>query len=157
MDQSGVPRPRIVSRHTAVPGKISRGDWAEVEMQPGILDFLMHKEDQDTPPVGHRTHPMTGIPIGLAVDAAIAAASGRDTGVDVLRHCEATFESPIARDQAVLARGQVVELGRRHVRATATVTSLADGRLLTKVNVILVRTAGAAEPRAQELEQYYAR
>ncbi len=157
MNPSDVPRPRVVRRHTAVPGKISVGDWAEVELQPGLLDFLMQKDRQDLPPVGHRTHPMTGIPIGLAVDAAIVATSGAETGVDVLRHCEATFESAIARDQAALARGEVVELGRRHVKANATVTSLEDGRLLTRVSVVLVRTVGGTEPRAQELEKYFAR
>lgn len=154
MNASDVPRPRVTRSHATVPGRISLGDWAEVELESGILTFLMYKEERESLPVGHRTHPMTTIPIGLAVDAAIVAASGKETGVDVLRACEAVFESPILEDESVVARGEVVELGRRHIKANATLKSLADGRLLTRVQVVLVRTVGGSEPHAQELEQY---
>ena len=81
-----------------------------------------------------------------ATEAAIVAASGKENGIDVLRACECQFDSPIRADEAVVARGEITGLGRRHVEVRIEVRSEGDGRLLMGGEVVLVRVGsdGAA-------------
>jgi hypothetical protein len=148
--------PELVARHTKVPGKVSVGDWAEVRLGPGLLEFLMTARGAGAPP-GRGTHPMTGVPLGVGIEAAIQAASGKENGIDVLRACECVLESPVSAGEVLRARGEVVSLGRRCVRAHLKVygeltdCSESTNRLLLKGEVILVRVVEGKAVRLDSL------
>ncbi len=139
------PVPELVARRARVPGKVSVRDWAEVRLGPGLLGFLMTARGTGEAPPGRGTHPMTGVPLGVGIEAAIQAASGKENGIDVLRACEWVFESPVEAGDVLRGRGEVVSLGTRCIRAHVEVFGeSADGRepgsrLLLKGEVILVR------------------
>ncbi|MBX3728143.1 MAG: thioesterase family protein [Candidatus Sumerlaeia bacterium] len=109
------PVPELLSREQRVPGRVAVGDRAAVRLAPGLLDFLMTPPGGDVPPPGRGTHPMSGLPLGLAVEAAIQAVDGHANGIDVLRACTCEFLAPVQRSAALVARARVVRLGRRSV------------------------------------------
>ena len=142
--------PRVTAGHARIEGQVSSGDWASVRLEPGLLRFLCDTPPGAAHPPGRGTHPMTGVPLGVAVDAAIAACGGRENGIAVLRACEAQFESPSQMEEALDARAEVASVSARHVEALAEVRSAADGRLVLRARLILVRVGadGRAAPLA---------
>jgi len=140
-----VSPPSVEARLQAVPGKVSVGDWAEVRLEPGLLAFLMKPDGGTGVPPGRGVHPMSGIPLGIGVEAAIVAASGRENGIDVLRACHCVYESPMRPDEPVVARGEVSAIGQRHISVKMEVRSEADGRLLMQGQAVLVKTDGTTK------------
>lgn len=140
-----VSPPTVLARLQAVAGKVSAGDWAEVRLETGLLALLMKPDGGTGVPPGRGVHPMSGIPLGIGVEAAIVAASGRENGIDVLRACHCAYESPMRPHEPVVARGEVLAIGQRHVSVKMEVRSEADGRLLMRGESVLVRTDGTTK------------
>ncbi|AXA34894.1 MAG: hypothetical protein D6691_12670 [Candidatus Hydrogenedentota bacterium] len=140
-------RPEVLAIRRGEPEKISVGDEAWCRHVPGLLAHLM---EEVTPGVrrGSGAHPMTGLPIGMAIHAAIVACDGERTGIGVCRALHATLESPMGPWDSVRSYARIEEIGRRHVtclaRAYAEETPL---RLLAELQVVLVKVEnGRAVP-----------
>ena len=151
--QPGIPEfvpPRVTGRRVQIEGRVSRGDWASVILEDGLLGFLCTTAPEAAHPPARGTHPMTGVPLGVAVEAGIVACGGSENGIAVLRACEARFESPVRMDEALDARAEVASVGARHVEIAALVRSAADGRDILTAKLVLVRVGpdGRAEPLA---------
>lgn len=132
------PMPEVVSERRRAEGRIAVGDRAEVRLRPGLLRFLMTGRGPAGERPGRRVHPMTGLPLGIAIEAAILAAGGKSTGLTVLKACEVTFTAPIDAEDVVLATGEIVSLGRRHVRASILVRREEDNLPILRGEVVLV-------------------
>jgi hypothetical protein len=137
---SDVRPPRSLSRHQRVPGKISAGDSAILEEGPELLKLLMRSYGPSSSPLGRGIHPMTTVPLGLAIDAAIEAAGGYDLEVTTLRYCSFTMEAPTSNTRPLRATGTVSKIGRRHVETSAEVWE--GTRLILKGQIGLVRVRG---------------
>jgi hypothetical protein len=137
---SDVQPPREVERHRRRDGVITLGDEATLEEGPELLRLLMRPYGRASFPLGRGLHPMTTVPLGLAIDAAIEAAGGYALEVTTLRYCSFTMEAPTSMRRPLRATGRVVEIGRRHVEVEAQV--LEDDRLLLRARIGLVRTRG---------------
>lgn len=133
------PQPQVVSRTTREAGAISLGDVADVRLEPGLLAFLMTPVEAGDPPPGRGTHPMSGVPLGIAIEAAICAVDGKARGIDVLRACEIAFESHVRPDDVLRARAEVIAVGGKSVRLQVEIRAEQDDRLLLRGNVVLVR------------------
>ncbi len=150
----GFPPPEVVAVKRHDPARITPGDRARVRLAPGLLEWLCATPEGAERPPARGTHPMSGLPRGLAVEAAILAAGGRENGVDVLRACEAQFESTARRDEALTADAEIAETGRRRVEVRTEVTG-EDGRPVLLARLVLVRVL--ATGRAAELGPLAAR
>jgi acyl-CoA thioesterase FadM len=62
---------------------------------------------------------MTGLPLGMAIHAAIVVCDGENTGIGVCRALEASLESPMRPTDSVLSHAVIREIGRRHVTCEA--------------------------------------
>jgi hypothetical protein len=144
---SDVRPPRALARHQHVPGKISRGDTAALDEGPELLKLLMRPYGPNTFPLGRGIHPMTTVPLGLAIDAAIEAAGGYDLEVTTLRYCRFSMESPTSNQRTLRGSARITRIGRRHVEAHAEVHEL--DRLILTAEIGLVRARGG---RAMELD-----
>ena len=123
-------------------------------MEPGLLTFLATPfPDEKGENPGKHVHPMSGIPLGLGIHAAIVAVGGRENGVDVLRRCECSYESPVPFDEPVVASAEVVALATRSVRCRVEVRGESDNRLLMKGDIILVHSKDGA---AQSITRLFA-
>lgn len=142
---SDVRPPRAIEYQRKTPGKISRGDSATLEEGPELLRLLMRPYGPATFPLGRGIHPMTTVPLGLAVDAAIEAAGGYPLEVTTLRYCTFSMEASTTNRRPLRATAAVSGIGRRHVEVTVEVWEL--DRLVLKGQVGLVRVrAGKATP-----------
>ena len=142
---SDVRPPRAVSYRRATAGKIAVGDSATLEEGPELLQLLMRPYAAAGFPLGRGIHPMTTVPLGLGIDAAIEAAGGYDVEVTTLRYCTFSMEAPTSNRRPLRATGTVPELGRRHVEAAVEVWEM-DRLILTgKVGLVRVR-GGRAVP-----------
>jgi len=136
-----VPKPvEILSVTRCDPQRISPGDQAWCRHAAGLLAYLM----EEVSPVlrrGSGVHPATGLPIGMAVHAAIVACNGEQTGIGVCRALEATLESPLGPRDDVISHATILEIGRRHVTcaAEAYAETLPTMRLVARLRVVLVR------------------
>lgn len=137
--QPRFPVPKLIHRHQKIEGRISVGDSAEMQLDPDLLIYLSTMPAPDLPIRGKSVHPMTGIPIGIATDAAIKAADGKVNGVCILRACTCEMLNPIPKDRSVIARGEIIALSRRHVRARATVIAEKDGTVVMSGEFVLVK------------------
>jgi hypothetical protein len=140
--------PRLIQRSQQRPGRITPGDWCEVDEGPQLLQFLMRPYAGATHPLGRGIHPMTTVPLGLAIDAAIKAVDGEVNGVSVLRFCEFSMENFTSNRRPLRARATVKAIGRRHVRVEAQVWE--DDRLILRGEIGLVKVRGG---RAIELHE----
>ena len=104
------------------------------------LQLLMRPHGDAPFPLGRGIHPMTTVPLGLAVDAAIEAAGGYALDVTTLRYCSLTMEAPTSNRRALRATGTIVRLGRRHLEAAVEVWEVE--RLILRGRVGLVRVRG---------------
>ena len=137
---SDVRPPRALARHQQVPGKISVGDTATLEEGPELLKLLMRPYGPNTFPLGRGIHPMTTVPLGLAIDAAIEAAGGYDLEVTTLRYCRFSMEAPTSNQRTLRGSARVTAIGRRHVETRAEVHEL--DRLIASAEIGLVRVRG---------------
>lgn len=126
---------------------ISLGDEATLEQGPEPLDLLMHPLAGAASPLGRGIHPMTTVPLGLAIDAAIEACGGYSLEVTTLRYCTFSMEAPTSNRRALRATGRVATIGRRHVEVAVEVWE--DSRLILQGRIGLVRVRGR---RAASLE-----
>jgi len=101
-------------------------------------------------PPGRGLHPMTGVPMGLAIEAAIQAVDGKRRGVDVLRACNASFLSPADWLVPMEASAQVHAVTPRSVEIDAEVRNEATGAIVLRARIVLVRVVGG---RAMELQR----
>jgi hypothetical protein len=137
---SDVRPPRTIERRRRRDGVITLGDEATLEEGPELLQLLMRPHQGADFPLGRGLHPMTTVPLGLAIDAAIEAAGGYPLDVTTLRYCSLSMESFTSNRRALRASGKVVLLGRRHVEVEVEVWE-AD-RLILRGRVGLVRVRG---------------
>lgn len=143
---SDVRPPRALSRRRRTPGRISLGDSAALEEGPELLKLLMRPYGPSSAPLGRGIHPMTTVPLGLAIDAAIEAAGGYDLEVTTLRYCSFSMEAPTSNQRPLRATGTVSKIGRRHVETEVEVWE--QNRLILRGQVGLVRVRGG---RATEI------
>jgi hypothetical protein len=151
---SDVRPPEPVSARRRASQTIALGDEATLEEGPELLQLLMRpyatRDSRAAPagsppagpaaPLGRGIHPMTTVPLGLAIDAAIEAAGGYDLDVTTLRYCSFTMESFTSNRRALQATGRIVRLGRRHIEAEVEVHE--GERLILTGRVGLVRVRG---------------
>jgi hypothetical protein len=137
---SDVRPPRTIDLHRRRDGTISLGDSATLEDGPQLLRLLMDPYGRAEHPLGRGIHPMTTVPLGLAIDAAIEAAGGYALEVTTLRYCSFTMEAPTSNRRALRASARVVGLGRRHVETDVEVWEI--DRLILRGRVGLVRVRG---------------
>lgn len=121
-------------------------------MKPGLLEWLMTEQTPGGNRPGRRTHPMSGLPLGIGIEAAILAASGKENGIDVLRACDVDFVYPIGQKDIVIAKGEVLKLSHRHLTVKMEVSRESDGKLLLSGKAILVRSV---DGRAAEISEYH--
>jgi hypothetical protein len=143
---SDVQPPHTVASRRRSPNAVTLGDEATVEEGPELLQLLMRTQPQAAAPLGRGIHPMTTVPLGLAVDAAIEAAGGYDLDVTTLRYCSFSMEAFTSNRRPLRATGRIVRIGRRHVEAEVEVHE--GDRLILTGRVGLVRVRGG---RATEL------
>ena len=135
-----VAPPRTIQRRRRIEGQISLGDEATLEEGPELLQMLMRPFGDADFPLGRGIHPMTTVPLGLGIDAAIEAAGGYPLDVTTLRYCEFSMEAPTSNRRPLRATGRVAALARRHVEVRMEVWEL--DRLVLTGKVGLVRARG---------------
>ena len=128
-----------------MPGKVSVGDSATLDEGPELLKLLMRPYGPNSFPLGRGIHPMTTVPLGLAVDAAIEAAGGYDLEVTTLRYCRFSMEAPTSNQRALRAAARVTRIGRRHVETEAEVHELDRQILKAEIGLVRVRGGKAVE------------
>lgn len=143
---SDVRPPRALARSQQIAGKVSVGDSATLEEGPELLKLLMRPYGPNSFPLGRGIHPMSTVPLGLAIDAAIEAAGGYALEVTTLRYCRFSMEAPTSNQRTLRGSARVTAIGNRHVETEAEVHEL--DRLILKAEIGLVRVRGG---RAVEL------
>ncbi len=142
---SDVRPPRALSRRQQTRRRISPGDSATLEEGPELIKLLMRPYGPSSFPLGRGIHPMTTVPLGLAIDAAIEAAGGYDLEVTTLRYCSFSMEAPMSNQRPLRATGTVTKIGRRHVEAEVAVWELDRLILKGQVGLVLARGGRALE------------
>ncbi|MGH2352323.1 MAG: hypothetical protein ACRDI2_10275 [Chloroflexota bacterium] len=137
---SDVRPPRTVALRRRQEKAISLGDEATLEEGPELLQLLMRHHQGADFPLGRGIHPMTTVPVGLAIDAAIEAAGSYALEVTTLRYCTFSMEAFTSNRRSLRATARISHLGRRHVEAEAEVWEV--DRLVLRGKVGLVRVRG---------------
>ena len=151
MGMSKVRPPHVVALSRRSPQRITLGDSATVEQGPELLQQLMRPAPGQAAPLGRGIHPMTTVPLGLAIDAAIEAAGGYALDVTTLRYCSFSMEHFTSNRRPLRAVARIVELGTRHVECA---TEVREGdRLICTARIGLCRVRGG---RAKPLLHLYA-
>jgi hypothetical protein len=96
-------------------------------------------------PLGRAIHPMTTVPAGLAIDAAIEASGGYRLEVTTLRYATFSMEAPTSNSRPLDATARVDVVGRRHVEVSCTVTEGVRTILIGKFGLVRV-VRGRAVP-----------
>ncbi len=141
---SEVRRPRVISEQRRVADRIALGDTATLEDGPALLQHLRERAPGQTFALGTAIHPLTTVPLGLAIDAAILAANGRVLSISHLRYCSFSMERVISTDRPLRATARVVELGTHHLECVVEVRE--DEHLIcqTRIGLCQVRDGRAA-------------
>jgi hypothetical protein len=140
---SDVRPPRALELRRRRGDRISLGDEATLEEGPELLRLLMRPYGSAAFPLGRGIHPMTTVPLGLAIDAAIEAAGGYDLEVTTLRYGTFTMEAPTSNRRPLRATARIVDIGPRHVEAEAEVWERDRLILRTRVGLVRVRSGRA--------------
>lgn len=143
-----IPHPvKILAVNRHQEGRLCVGDEAWCRHAPGLLAWLA---EEVTPTLrrGSGVHPMTGLPLGMAIHATIVACDGERTGIGVCRALKASLESPMTPRDTVRSYGRIDQIGHRHVTCYAEAWAEEDPpRLIAKLEVVLVRVEnGRAVP-----------
>ena len=141
---SEVRRPRVISEQRRVADRIALGDTATLEDGPALLQHLRERAPGQTFALGTAIHPLTTVPLGLAIDAAILAANGRVLSISHLRYCSFSMERIISTDRPLRATARVAELGAHHLECVVEVRE--DEHLIcqTRIGLCQVRDGRAA-------------
>jgi len=118
---SEIRPPRIISEQRSVFDRIALGDSAILEDSPGLLQHLRAPVSGQTYALGTAIHPLTTIPLGLAIDAAILAANGRLLKISHLRYSSFSMEGATSAIRPLKAEARVVELGEHHIECCVDV------------------------------------
>ena len=138
----GFNAPQVVECVRAEATRVTPGDHAVVRAQAGLLAWLCAPPRLGEEPPGRGTHPMSGVPMGIAVEAAIAAVGGKTNGLCILRAAECSFESPAPLDAPMEARAEVKAVGLRHVKVGVEVWApepSSGRRTVLRGSLVLVR------------------
>lgn len=141
---------KIMRVERQVPGHISLGDTATLVSGPELLQRLLCPDPGQVFALGRDIHPMTTVPLGLAIDAAITAINGTVLDVGVLRYCSCSMEHFTSNRRSLQAVARVAELGSRHVECFVEVMEV--GRLICTARVGLCQVRGG---RAVSLRPFY--
>ncbi len=147
---SEVRRPRVISERRRVADRIALGDTATLEDSPALLRHLRALAPGQTFALGTAIHPLTTIPLGLAIDAAILAANGRALAISHLRYCSFSMERIISTEQPLRAIARVAELGTHHLECVVEVRE--DEHLICQARIGLCQVR---EGRAAALGHLY--
>ena len=149
---SEVRRPRVIAERRRVADRIALGDTATLEDGPALLRHLRERAPGQTFALGTAIHPLTTVPLGLAIDAAIVAANGRTLSISHLRYCSFSMERVIATDppRPLQATARVAELGAHHLECVVEVRE--DEHLICQARIGLCQVR---EGRAAPLGQFY--
>ena len=113
--------PQVVECVRADANRVTPGDSAVVHAEAGLMAWLCAAPRPGEEPPGRGTHPMSGVPLGLSVEAAIAAVGGKANGLCILRAAQCSYESPAPLDAPLGSRAVVKEVGLRHVNVDVEV------------------------------------
>ncbi len=149
---SEVRRPQVISERRRVADRIALGDTATLEDGPALLQHLRAPVPGETFALGTAIHPLTTVPLGLAIDAAIVAANGRVLSISHLRYCSFSMERIISTDppRPLRAIARVAELGAHHLECVVEVRE--DEHLICQARIGLCQVR---EGRAAPLGQLY--
>ena len=147
---SEVRRPRVIAEQRRVADRIALGDTATLEDGPALLQHLRERAPGQTFALGTAIHPLTTIPLGLAIDAAILAANGRTLSISHLRYCSFSMERIISTDRPLRATARVAELGAHHLECVVEVRE--DEHLICQACIGLCQVR---EGRAAPLGHFY--
>ena len=147
---SEVRRPRVIAEQRRVADRIALGDTATLEDGPALLQHLRERAPGQIFVLGTAIHPLTTIPLGLAIDAAILAANGRTLSISHLRYCSFSMERVISTDRPLRARARVAELGAHHLECVVEVRE--DEHLICQARIGLCQVR---EGRAAPLGHFY--
>ncbi|MAG36808.1 MAG: hypothetical protein CL878_11285 [Dehalococcoidia bacterium] len=141
---SDVRPPRVISEQRRDADRIALGDTATLEDSPALLQHLRERAPGQTFALGTAIHPLTTIPLGLAIDAAILAVNGRALKIAHLRYSSFSMERIIATTRPLRAVARVAELGAHHIECVVEVWE--DEHLVCKARIGLcqVRDGRAA-------------
>jgi hypothetical protein len=139
-DMTEVNPPRTIATQRRRAQAISLGDEATLEEGPELLQLLMRPYQGASFPLGRGIHPMTTVPLGLAIDAAIEAAGGYAVEVTTLRYASFSMEAFTSNRRPLRATARIARLGRRHVEASVEVWE--DERQILRGRIGLVRVRG---------------
>ncbi len=142
---SDVRPPRTVEQRRRQQQVISLGDEVTLEEGPELLQLLMRPFGGAGAPLGRGIHPMTTVPLGLAIDAAIEAAGGYPLEVTTLRYCSFSMEAFTSNRRALRATARISQLGRRHVETEVEVWEVDRLILRGKVGLVRVRAGRAVD------------
>ena len=145
-----VRRPRVIAERRRVTDRIALGDTATLEDGPALLQHLRERAPGQTFALGTAIHPLTTVPLGLAIDAAILAANGRTLSISHLRYCSFSMERAISTDRPLRATARVAELGAHHLECVVEVRE--DEHLICEARIGLCQVR---EGRAAPLGHFY--
>ena len=147
---SEVRRPRVIAEQRRVADRIALGDTATLEDAPALLRHLRASVPGQTFALGTAIHPLTTVPLGLAIDAAIVAANGRVLSISHLRYCSFSMERVISTDRPLRATARVAELGAHHLECVVEVRE--DEHLICQARIGLCQVR---DGRAAPLAHFY--
>jgi hypothetical protein len=119
---SKVEPAKIVAAVRAEPDRISIGDTVTMRCSDELRRLLMTRYRNADAPLGRAIHPMTTVPAGVAIDAAIEAVGGYRLEVTTLRYASFSMEAPTSNRHPLDATARVEVVGRRHVEVACVVT-----------------------------------
>jgi hypothetical protein len=128
----------------ADPDRITVGDVATLRCSDELLRLLMTRYRDAEAPLGRALHPMTTVPAGLAIDAAIESVGGYRLGVTTLRYATFSMEAPTSNRRPLDATARVDVVGRRHVEVESVVTEGARTILVGRFGLVRVVRGRAA-------------
>lgn len=128
----------------ANPDRITVGDVATLRCSDELLRLLMTRYRDAVAPLGRALHPMTTVPAGLAIDAAIEAVGGYRLEVTTLRYATFSMEAPTSNRRPLDATARVDVVGRRHVEVASVVTEGTRTILVGRFGLVRVVRGRAA-------------
>lgn len=134
--------PRVNQVERQDPTRITLGDKACCRLEPGIFALLMNPMGGSAFPVGKDLHPMSTVPAGIAIDAAVEACGGDVTGFSTLRATSFSLEAPVSCREPLIATGEVTRIGDRSVTVAVRVVEEGSQRLILQGEAVMVRVVG---------------